>query len=103
MSMQHSTTGNLDDSDSASVNTESWKSISINTQSLDGFKWEIMCDERWVDPVKKTYECHRITRKAEAMGGYLYSVSTHIAPTSKSLAPSVSESLIFVPADSETT
>jgi len=95
--MEHKSTGNLDSAPSSAVNTDGWKHINITAQSLDNFKWEIVCDERWEDPQQALYECHRITRKAEALGGYLYAVATHISPSNKSLTPAVSESLIFVP------
>ena len=93
--MNYHTTGNLDDT--PSINTEGWKQIAITSQSLDTFQWELVCDERWTDPKQASYDCHRITRRAEALGGFLYSVATHIAPTDKTISPSVAESLIFVP------
>ena len=97
--MEHKATGNLNDSPASTVNTDEWKHINISEQSLDHFTWEIICDERWEDPQQALYECHRITRRADALGGHLYAVATHISPNNKSLAPSVSESLIFVPLD----
>ena len=98
--MEHVTSGNLHDPElhpKGGVPEEAWKQISIKSQSLDDFNWDIVCDERWTDPHKEAYECHRITRRAKGLGGFLYSVATHITPSSKTAAPSVSESLIFVP------
>tara|TARA_Y100000592_G_C5394838_1_gene280075 strand:+ start:335 stop:658 length:324 start_codon:yes stop_codon:yes gene_type:complete len=104
--MEHVTSGNLHDPElNPKVDSPeaSWKQISIKSQSLDDFTWDIVCDERWTDPHKEAYECHRITRKAQGLGGFLYSVATHITPVSKTAAPSVSESLIFVPMDENNT
>jgi len=98
---QHQSTGNLHGDPlrppSAKAN---WKTISVETVSMNGFEWEILCDERWVDPVKQSYECHRITRRCKAMDGQLYSTSTHIMPLKNGYPfgnPSVSESLIWGP------
>lgn len=97
--MEHTSSGNFDSIPAPAVNTDNWKHIDIKAQSLDEFTWTVLCDERWEDPEKSTYTCHRVTRKAKALGGYLYAVATHISPGNKSLSPSVSESLIFVPLD----
>ena len=97
MTMEHKTSGNFDASDIPVSADTNWAQISIRSQSLDDFEWELLCDERWTDAVSNAYKCHRITRRAEALGGHLYAVATHITPTSKTAAPSVSESLIFVP------
>jgi hypothetical protein len=101
--MQHQTSGNLDnDFTPPNPIPEEWAQISIRSQSLEQFCWEIICDERWTDPHKDAYECHRITRKTDALGGHLYAVATHIIPHLESAPPSVSESLIFVPLDAPT-
>ena len=97
--MEHKSSGNFDETAPYVTNTDKWKHIDIKEQSLDEFNWTIVCDERWEDPERSFYECHRITRKAKALGGYLYAVATHISPNNRSLSPSVSESLIFVPLD----
>jgi hypothetical protein len=101
--MEHKTSGNLDDTGIPPINEADWSQISIRSQSLDDFKWEILCDERWPDVYKNSYECHRITRRAAALGGHLYAVATHIIPRDKTAAPSVSESLIFVPLSGDET
>jgi len=95
MDMEHSSTGSFNEEPSS--HELEWKHIAIRSQSLEHFSWEIVCDEMWVDPHKNAYECRRITRKAKGLGGYLYAVATHITPQLSSVAPSVSESLIFVP------
>ncbi len=81
----------------------SWKTVSIETIAMDGFEWEVLCEEKWVDPVNRSYECYRITRRCKAMGGRLYSTSTHITPLQQgrpSGNPSISESLIWGPDNS---
>ena len=99
----HTNAGNLSGDSPLTSNvakSPSWKTISVETLSMDGFEWEILCDERWLDPVNKSYECHRITRRCKAMGGQLYSTSTHITPLQSGRpagSPSVSESLIWGP------
>ena len=99
---QHVTSGDLNNPGQHLPDAESdWKQISISSKSLDDFTWEIVSDERWTDPHKEAYECHRITRRAKAMGGFLYSVATHLVPTVKTATPSVSESLIFVPMEED--
>lgn len=97
MNMEHRLSGNLDDTGPSEEDSSSWAQISIKSQSLDDFKWDVLCDERWSDVHKNSYECHRITRRAEAMGGHLYAVATHIIPNNEGTSPSISESLIFAP------
>ena len=102
MNMEHRLSGNLDDTGPSEpgpseIDSSTWTQISIKSQSLDDFKWDVLCDERWSDVHKNSYECHRITRRAVALGGHLYAVATHIIPNNEGTSPSISESLIFVP------
>ena len=97
MNTEHRLTGNLDDQEHTRPDDSSWSQISIKSQSLDDFEWEVLCDERWSDAIKDAYECHRITRRTSALGGHLYAVATHILPNSEDTPPTVAESLIFVP------
>ena len=93
--------GNLSDSTPPnSATSDKWKTLSIESVAIEGFKWHVICEERWTDPVNQSYECYRITRRCDALGGQVYATATHITPMRHGRGsgdPTVSESLIWCP------